>query len=94
MLRIELAEPVLQPPFFAAVIVSFLEPLAPAFTLRLSTALLPGAVAKSVIMPLLMNILQNQVFAVRPPSGLCPPLVAPRGLRGCDTRCATVLRRS
>ena len=54
-----------QPPFFAAVVVSFLEPLAPAFTLRLSTALLPGSVAKSMLTPLLMNILQNKVFAVR-----------------------------
>eukprot|EP00892_Ulva_mutabilis_P005506 jgi/Ulvmu1/3327/UM155_0010.1 len=63
LLRIELSEPIPKPPFFAAVVVSFLEPLAPAFTLRLSTAILPGSVAKSMITPLLMNILQNKVFA-------------------------------
>lgn len=80
MLRIELAEPVPQPPFFAAVIVSFLEPLAPAFTLRLSMALVPGSVAKSMLTPLLMNVLQNKVFAVRcRPLPLCIPHVAGPG---------------
>lgn len=64
--RIELMEPMTRPPFFKAISISFLEPLEPAFAIKLDAGLLTDAVAASAVKPALMHILSNEVFAVRP----------------------------
>lgn len=81
--RIELMELMQQPPFFKAISISFLEPLEPAFAIKLDTGLLTDTVAASAVKPVLMNILSNEVFSVRSPSATGPPAASvSRG--GCD----------
>lgn len=63
--RIELMEPMTRPPYFKAISISFLEPLEPAFAMKLDTGLLTDAMAASAVKPVLMSILSNEVFAVR-----------------------------
>ena len=64
-MRIELSEPLPAAPYFAAVTLSFLEPLAPTFSLKLQTALLPEGLTRPIVEPILSNILKEKVFAVR-----------------------------
>jgi hypothetical protein len=64
MLRIELCEPIENPPYFAACTVSFLEPLAPEFQLQLSPVMMSDTLADSVTKPVIMRVLENVVFSV------------------------------
>jgi hypothetical protein len=66
-MRIELAEPLSAPPFFSAVVLSFLEPLEPSFSLKLETALLSEGLTAPIVKPILESILRNNVFAVCSP---------------------------
>lgn len=63
--RIELTEPMHRPPYFKAIIISFLEPLEPAFSIKLDIGLVTDSVAGSAVKPALMSILSNEVFSVR-----------------------------
>lgn len=73
-MRIELTEPLPAPPYFAAVILSFLEPLEPSFSLKLQTALLPEGLTRPIVEPIISNILKDKVFAVRYTWPRLPPV--------------------
>lgn len=66
--RIELMEPMQAFPFFRAMSIAFLEPLDPAFAVKLDTGALSDKIRpEPAVKPLLMHILTNEVFSVRAP---------------------------
>lgn len=69
--RIELMEPMQAFPFFRAMSIAFLEPLDPAFAVKLDTGALSDKIRpEPAVKPLLMHILTNEVFSVRAPPNL------------------------
>eukprot|EP00892_Ulva_mutabilis_P003576 jgi/Ulvmu1/1590/UM111_0018.1 len=64
--RVELTDPMEQLPYFKAITLSFLEPLEPAFTIKLDIGLIAdsaGLAAGQAVKPALMSILSNEVFS-------------------------------